>query len=121
MDRETVAKIFIRLQTIYGHKWLSAVPDEGTQAVALAEWRYQLSGLSVVEIEAGFHKLAGRDSEWPPTVIEFRDLCRRRREPYERPEFQCPELSPLPAHPAVARQHLDKLRGLLSPEVNHDP
>lgn len=109
-----VAQLFLRMQSTFGHKWLSLVPDETTQALAIHEWRHQLAGLSEDEIEVGFQRMLKRTGDkgaWPPGVAEFRALCRPHRELYERAEFQARALPQLPADRATAEHHLAKLRG----------
>lgn len=81
----------------------------------MAEWRHQLAGLTPAELERGFERLSRRrDSTWPPSVLEFRALCRPHREPYQREEFQGHALPLKPASQAFAREQMAKARAALA-------
>lgn len=78
LSEETVAQIFLRFQAIFGTRWTANIPDEDTESLMLAEWSNQLGGLDDQQIQRGFDRLAerkGRDAYWPPSALEFRELC----------------------------------------------
>lgn len=109
-----IARLFLRLQSTFGHKWLSLIPDDATQALAINEWRHQLAGLSESQMEKGFDRMLARTGDkaaWPPGVAEFRALCKPHREPYERAEFQGNALPQLPASKKVAAEAIAAIRG----------
>lgn len=57
---------------IYGHKWTSAYGDidrDGT-------WAQGLADMSNIELRAGFVACVKRSESWPPSLPEFRALCR---------------------------------------------
>lgn len=107
-----VQRLFARMQAIYAHRWSSQFPEDADgYAVMVREWAVQLAGLDYDEIRNGLDRLHQRSSNryWPPTPIEFRELCRPHRQPYERPEFQQRAL-PQPADPEVGRSFLSSIR-----------
>ena len=109
-----IARLFLRLQNTFGHKWLSLIPDDATQALAINEWRHQLAGLSELQIEKGFDRMLARTGDkaaWPPGVAEFRALCKPHREPYERAEFQGRALPQSKASKATATAAIAAIRG----------
>lgn len=107
-----MAKLFGRLQAIFGHKWTSQIDDDAIYRLAIEEWRDQLQGISMVQIADGLRRMrqrTGSDAAWPPTPIEFKKLCKPHREPYERAEFQRRELPQNTASLEVGRVHLAKI------------
>ena len=73
------AELIKRMRSLYGVKfdqaWANIKPDE-----IPALWAEQLSGLTGNELAIGL--TACRDKEWPPTIPEFRRMCR----PWSDPE-----------------------------------
>ncbi|MES1926542.1 hypothetical protein [Salinisphaera sp. T31B1] len=107
------------MQSTFGHKWLSLVPDDATQTLAIHEWRHQLAELSEAQMESGFRRMlkrSGANAAWPPGAAEFRALCKPHREPYERVEFQGHALPHKPLTPAENRERAPSLRAALRGE-----
>ncbi len=72
LPAKTVGRIWLRMTEIYGHKWTSSydVSDrDGTWAKGLAD-------MSNDELKAGFIACVTRGEAWPPSLPEFRALCR---------------------------------------------
>lgn len=78
MPLRWAAELMKRLRALYGVKfdqaWGNLKPDE-----IPALWADQLAGLTGQEIAVGL--AACRDREWPPTIPEFRRLCRPWTDP----------------------------------------
>jgi len=56
---------------IYGHKWTSAYGDEPVDS-----WVRGLSDIEPKEIATGLEACVMRGDDWPPSLPEFRGLCR---------------------------------------------
>lgn len=73
-----VERLFERMLLDYGKKfadqWEKADMDK-----LIAHWARELAGYSGAEIKRGLDALATR--EWPPTLPEFKKLCRRPLDP----------------------------------------
>lgn len=69
-----VERLFERMLLEYGKKfgdqWAQTDMDK-----LIAHWSTELAGYSGEELKRGVDALAGRD--WPPTLPEFKKLCRR--------------------------------------------
>lgn len=68
-----IEKLFHRMLLSYGKKftdqWGGAETDE-----LIEHWGLELAGYSGAEIKRGLDALAGK--EWPPTLPEFKKMCR---------------------------------------------
>lgn len=101
------------MQRIYGAKWSSqyGVEDDGTWAKGLAEF-------TEAEVLSALEACIESDSEWPPSLPQFRVLCRpvkRENEAMYRfpPDRQLPHLLTDEAR-ATGRANLAKLRAGLT-------
>lgn len=52
------------------HKWTSAI--EGIEEVAVKEWSEGLAGMDGEQIKRGLEEW---DSDWPPSLDEFKNAC----------------------------------------------
>ena len=71
ISKKWIAGLFKKFQARYGHKWTSAI--DGIERVAVNEWCEGLAGFSADEISNG---LEVWDSDWPPSLPEFKMACR---------------------------------------------
>jgi hypothetical protein len=73
-----VERLFERMLLDYGRKfadqWEKADMDK-----LIAHWAVELAGYSGTELKRGLDALSTRD--WPPTLPEFKKLCRRPLDP----------------------------------------
>jgi hypothetical protein len=70
----------------FGHKWVSsygAMPSE--------TWLAGLIDMSPLELQTGLVACLTWEGEWPPTLPQFRLLCRPRREEAHRVYQALPE------------------------------
>lgn len=58
---------------IYGHKWSS---QYGQSRSAMDTWQRGLKDLTRDELGTGLRALLSRADPWPPSLPEFRQLCR---------------------------------------------
>lgn len=74
LPRRWTLEILTRMQARYGHRWTAHV--SGIESAVLDEWSRGLAGLTGEQIARG---LADWQSEWPPSLPEFRDACLGKR------------------------------------------
>jgi hypothetical protein len=73
-----MTKIWKRMVAIYGHKWSSHLGDaiDGLELSEAAKtWQSGLSGITVEQLGEGFKAVIASGKEWPPSLVEFRQLC----------------------------------------------
>ena len=88
-----ISKFWRRMGQIYGHKWESA---HGTHD-ADETWAIGLADLSLEEIGNGLHGCIKRTDPWPPSLPEFRLLCRPVKAKRENAAmYHCPPDRALP-------------------------
>ena len=73
MPKKWIAALFLKLQSIYGHRW--TVSFQGIEEMAMREWAIGLADMTPEAIRRGIDNLNG---EWPPTLPEFKKLCTGR-------------------------------------------
>ena len=93
----------------YAHKWTSCFPDKVTLEAAKNEWSKQLGEYSTQHIAYAVDNVVDEYPEWPPTIGQFKKLCRSaEREPlYRKPAL------PNPSTPETARRELEKMKKVL--------
>lgn len=69
-----VQKIFAKLALLYGRDFLGRWEGQDIEAV-MADWAHELAGFEK-NPDAIKHALTHLPAAKPPTVLEFRDLCR---------------------------------------------
>ena len=67
-----IDRFWLRMTQIYGHKWSSSF-GEGDHDNT---WAKGLADLTVDELKKGFIACVKSGEAWPPTLPEFRRLCR---------------------------------------------
>jgi hypothetical protein len=78
---EWVDIIHTKLMLVYGTKFSNQYAGLQPDHVK-ADWAHELSGMSVEGIK---HALETLPRDWPPNVLQFRDLCRYRPLPATDP------------------------------------
>lgn len=74
LPQEWVERLFERMLLDYGKKFADQWGAADTDTL-IAHWARELAGYSGAELKRGLEALSGRD--WPPTLPEFKKLCRR--------------------------------------------
>lgn len=69
------SRLQTRLAAIYGHRFTSSFPSEQAAAEWRDTWARALGDLSGEEIARGLDACA-KELEWPPSIAEFRGMCR---------------------------------------------
>lgn len=96
-----VDRIFEKLTLVYGQAFLSRWRDLDIDAVK-RDWATELAGFEKYP-EAIAHGLRTLPSEAPPTVLQFRGLCRKAPLP------EVPRLPEPKANPAMVAEELAKI------------
>jgi len=60
----------------YSHKWASQFPDESFTDESKKVWGRDLTGLTNDQIKLGLDTMIDEYPSWPPTVGEFKALCK---------------------------------------------
>lgn len=68
-------RLFSRLAASYGNR-LSNMWGDCPQADIIDAWRTGLEGFTGEQIKAGLTKMLDAHPDWPPTLGQFRALCR---------------------------------------------
>jgi hypothetical protein len=74
LHEAALRRLWRRLTAVYGHKWSSqfgGIDEEG-----FTVWSAGLADLGVAAIRRGFGRCLRRPDPWPPSLPEFRALCR---------------------------------------------
>jgi hypothetical protein len=75
-----IARIFFRFRGQYGDDKLPMLADRNLMAVTLTEWQCGLSEFSDAQIDAATGKAPEQYPDWPPTLGQFRKICKAEAE-----------------------------------------
>ena len=70
------SRLFARMALMYGHKFMSLYGDIDVKVEAEREWGRNLSDFTLDDIKRGLDKCVDEYPSWPPTIGEFRQLCK---------------------------------------------
>ncbi len=76
LEDRVIDRVFVRLTMLYGHKFASLIPDEVHEEELRRTWSNHLAGLTVEQIKQGIDTVMNHFVEWPPTVGQFKQLCK---------------------------------------------
>lgn len=75
-----VAQFFARMEHLYGHRWAGqygkALNDHGKLTLSARQWAADLAGFDTQQIRAALQACETEHQDWPPTVPQFKALCR---------------------------------------------
>lgn len=112
MKQRWIAAIFEKLRRRYGTQWTTKVGiDRGEIEESMQTWAEILVDLKPVEIAHGFERLDDEAPEYPPSVMQFKHLCR-----LEKPVEAHRHYKALPRPKAnldIAQMHIEKMRKAL--------
>lgn len=94
-----------RMTEIYGHRWRSSYGS----ANAIRTWQKALADLTAEQLADGLKRCLTRDDPWPPTLPEFRSLCKPTAAPYHR----LVKLIGKPSDPEIAKKALLRVKEIL--------
>lgn len=72
LPKAVIDRFWLRMTEMYGHKWTSSYGDSDADGT----WSKGLAGLTNDELKAGFFACLNSGEAWPPSLPEFRVLCR---------------------------------------------
>lgn len=104
-----IDRIFEKLTLVYGQEFLNRWKGVPIDEVKM-DWAHELGGLKE-QPEAVTWALRHLPTERPPTVLQFREICRRAPDP-ERPRLSQPKADSLRVQTEIA-----KLRASLSASI----
>lgn len=78
-----ILTLFMRFQTIWGIKWANVIPNEDYLNAAKMEWGEALHDLTGEEIAKGI-EYSRANLEWPPSIAEFRLICKPNTPAYHK-------------------------------------
>ena len=112
LSQQVIDQLWLAMVSIYGHKWTSSFGECDADHI----WARGLADMDFEDMKRGYIACIHRPDPWPPTLPEFRDLCRpaqpkREREAMYRDNRALP---PPPGNPAVKDEHLATMREMLA-------
>lgn len=102
-----MSELWRRMTAIYGHKWASAYGETDADDT----WAIGLHDVSPEQLAEGLRGCLERTDPWPPTLPEFRALCKPEPKPAYHEIYQS-----LPAPELTKEQkleHIAKIRQAL--------
>ena len=76
LNEKLINRVFAVMLIKYTHKWASQFPDEEFIDEAKKVWAMDLSMLSADQLKIGLDTVIDQYPEWPPTVGQFKALCK---------------------------------------------
>ena len=116
LSDQAIVTLWTRMAAIYGHKWVSA---HGDSDITRDTWQRGLKDLSTVELAVGLRAVVNRQNPWPPSLPEFRTLC---KPPAPEPAHAIYRALPKPkANPEQATRALNAARKRMDQGLRYDP
>lgn len=78
LDASDMVRFWARMSHIFGYKWDShngPALDGDDLSPAAKQWRYDLRDYDRVAVQRGLQAIYDQHLKWPPTPIEFMELC----------------------------------------------
>lgn len=100
MPSHWIDKLFTKLELTYGKRFMEQWPGVSTEVVK-ADWAHELDGMEK-HAESIRWALAHLPVDFPPTVLQFRELCRRAPGPSFK-ALPAPEINKSVAAKALAK------------------
>jgi hypothetical protein len=100
MPASWIDKIFDKLTMVYGHQFIGRWSGLDLTKVK-TDWAHELDGMEH-HADAIAYALQNLDAEKPPTVLQFREVCRRAPEK-QAPALPAPEINKEVAAAAIAQ------------------
>lgn len=123
MPSAWIDRIFEKLQLVYGSHFTGRWSGVSIEAVK-ADWAHELDGMEH-HPESIKHALQHLPVDQPPTVLQFRELCRKAPQPKHK-ELPAPPVNKAAASAALAQaakvtnrigDHLTPIRALMMREL----
>ena len=75
LPKAVIDRVWLRMTEIYGHKWTSSYGTSDTDGT----WAKALADMSNDDLKAGFFACLHSGEAWPPSLPEFRVMCRPKK------------------------------------------
>ncbi len=108
LNEKIINRVFAVLMVKYTHKWASAFPDEAFIDEAKKVWGADLKGLDNMQIKQGLDTVIDHYPSWPPTVGEFKELCKVGEESRRLEQLSLPDKSKQAITSDERKQIIDK-------------
>jgi hypothetical protein len=86
LSDQAMVTLWTRMEEIYPHRWVSKLGEPGSSA--FETWRQGLAGITPEQLRRGLQQCLQRRDGWPPTLPEFRGLCRGSPQSLELPTLE---------------------------------
>lgn len=106
LSEQQIARVFVRMQSAYGHLWTSRFGDGRVLEAAKREWALRLGRFDLETIGRALDLCATAYPDRPPTLGQMVGLCRQYPAPYHRPVADLPALPAPPADRTKGRAAL---------------
>lgn len=73
MNADVIDMIHTKLMLVYGNRFAQAYAGLRPEHIK-ADWAHELQGISAEQVKHALQNLPG---DWPPNVIQFRELCKQ--------------------------------------------
>lgn len=77
LSLKLVSQLFIRMQSNYGNKFSSQFASSQVLEATKKEWAYALYPYNVDDISFAIREMQQHYKEWPPTIGQFIELCKK--------------------------------------------
>lgn len=106
-----VDRLFLRMANHFGTRWTGRFGTDELLNAARAEWALALGDLGDRDLNHGFRKMLDDPRTEPPSLGEFRGMCRRYANASHRPAKQLALAAP--RDPAKAAAAVQRMRVIL--------
>jgi hypothetical protein len=90
LERSWIVALHKRFSAIYLQKFTSAFPDDECFEEWAGNWGETLKGCTGAQIKYALDRV-GKESVWPPSSVEFYQLCQAAKGPEPFPQLEPPK------------------------------
>lgn len=116
LSEQLTSQLFIRLRSMYGHRWTSLFTSSEQATAMKAEWALALGSFTDAVIEKALSSSSREYVDFPPTLPQFMALC-RMHEP--RPTYRALP-GPAPSTREFSLQQLADIKAFLAKRIKAD-
>ena len=112
LQPKRVSQVFVRMASIYKNLWTSTLDSPEMLQAAKDEWSIELAGFTTAELSKGLRETKRLHPNFPPTLPQFRSLCRQPKK-HALHELRHKALPRPKADESVVSESVSKLKELL--------
>lgn len=109
-EQKLIEALFLRLQSIYGHSWISAFRDEGVIKLAKKEWMGALKNYNPHTIKTVL-SVCRKKHHLPPSLPQFIEHCEAEENRSHKGFYQPPKI--IKASKETADKNLNQIFQIL--------